>query len=97
MFLRGLLDPGDWISMKPQLDPEATPVEFHYRPDPVEVKGRLIVGLGVAVVAATVASFLSDDIFALIVAGGFGLLGLMVAVYGVFQSRFAMSVVISGL
>jgi len=79
------------------LDPEATPVEYHYRPDPLEVKARLIVGLGVAVVAATVVFFLRDELFGMVVAGGFGLLGLLVAVYGVLQSRFSMSVVISGL
>ena len=97
MNLRSLLDPGDWISTKPQLDPEATPVEFHYRPDSLEVKGRLIVGLGVAGVASVAVYFLRDDLFGMVVAGGFGCLGLLVAVYGVLQSRFSMSVLFTGL
>jgi hypothetical protein len=83
--------------MKPQLDPEAAPLEFHYRPDPFEVKGRLIVGLAVAVVAAAAALFISDDLFALVIACGFALLGLFVAAYGVLQSRFSLSVVFSSL
>jgi len=91
------MDPGDWLATKPQLDPESTPIEFHYKPDPLEVKGRLIVGLGVAGVAALSGYFLRDDGFALLVAGGFGLTGLLLAVYGTLQSRFSMSVVISGL
>jgi hypothetical protein len=83
--------------MKPQLDPEATPVEFHYRPDPLEVKARLVIGLGVAGAAALALLFLIDDPAGMAVAGGFGLLGLLLAVYGVLQSRFSMSVLFTGL
>jgi hypothetical protein len=97
MSLRGLLDPGDWLAMKPQLNPEATPVEFHYRPEPFEVRARLVVGVLVAGLASVAGFFLRDDGVALFVVGGFALFGLFNAVYGVLQSRFSMSVTITGL
>jgi hypothetical protein len=97
MSLRGLLDPGDWLAMKPQLNPEATPVEFHYRPEPFEVRARLVVGVLVVSLASVAGFFLRDDGVALLVVGGFALFGLLNAVYGVLQSRFSMSVEIAGL
>lgn len=97
MSLRGLLDPGDWLAMKPQLDPEAVPLELHYRPSAGEIKLRLIVGFGVMTVASIIGYFLRDEGVALFVLGGFAFFGLLNVVYGVLQSRFSLSMVISRL
>ncbi len=95
MGFRSLLDPGDWLAMKPQLDPEAASVEFHFSPAPDEIKVRLWLGLILVAVASMAVFFLWGDAIAVFVAGGIGVLGLLILVYGILQSRFSMSMVIS--
>ncbi len=92
--LRRLLDPGDWLAVKPQLDPDALSLSFEHKPDPGEVKLRIIVGLIVISVVAVVVYFVEDG-FARFVACGFGLFGLLNLVYGVVQSGFEMSLAVT--
>lgn len=94
-MLRQLFDPGDWLGMKPALDPAASPLALHYAPAPGEWKLRIGVGAGVlAVVAIVVAGFRADG-FVVFVACGFGFLGLLNLVYGVVQSGFEKSLLVT--
>lgn len=95
MSLRSLLDPGDWLAMKPQIDPSATPIEFRFSPAPAEVKLRVWLGLIVLAAVSVAVYFLRGDMVAVLVSCGFGLLGLLNLAYGILQSRFSMSMVIS--
>lgn len=93
--LRGLFDPGDWIGMKPALDPSATLLSLDHTPDPFEVKLRIGVGLFVIGVVAIIVSFLEDG-FAIFVACGFGFFGLLNLILGVIKSRFEKSMLFTG-
>ena len=50
--LRRLLDPGDWLAVKPQLDPKSTTLQIDHAPGPAEYKLRIRVGLIVLAVFA---------------------------------------------
>lgn len=89
-----LFDPGDWLAVKPQLDPLAIRLTLEHRPAPDEYKLRISVGLLVMGVVAAVVYFV-DDGFARFVACGFGFFGLLNLIYGVVQSRFEMSLAIT--
>jgi hypothetical protein len=90
-MLRQLFDPGDWLGMKPALDPTASPLALHYAPAPGEVKLRIGVGAGVLAVVAAVVALLGEDGFVVFVACGFGFFGLLNLVYGAVQSGFEKS------
>ncbi len=89
-----LLDPGDWLAVKPQLDPKATALEINYKPGAAEYKLRIWVGLAVLSIASAVVYFSQDGVLTF-VAGGFGFFGLLNLVYGLRQSRFSMWLVIT--
>lgn len=93
--LRGLVDPGDWIGMKPQLDPSSSVLSLDHKPDPFEIKLRIGVGLFVVTVVAIIVTFL-DDGLAIFVACGFGFFGLLNLILGVVKSRFEKSMLFTG-
>lgn len=97
MRLLSLLDPGDWLAMRPQLDPKAPALDLDYRPARGEVKLRLIVGFAVTATVGVIGWFLRDEGIALFVLGGFALFGLLNILYGLLQSRFSLSMKISRL
>lgn len=97
MGLRSLLDPGDWLAMKPQLNPEASPVELLFEPDPSEIRLRLWVGSVVLAVAATAGYFMREDGIALFVAAGFAFFALLNLLYALIQRGFRYHLRISGL
>jgi hypothetical protein len=82
--------------MKPRIDPAATPIEFRFSPPLAEVKLRVWLGLIVLAAVSVAIYFLRGDTFAVFVSLGFGLFGLLNLVYGILQSRFSMSMTISG-
>lgn len=88
--VRGLFDPGDWIGMKPELDPSATLLSLDHTPAPFEVKLQIGLGLSVMTVVAIIVAFL-DDGFTIFVACGFGSIGLLNLILGVVRSRFEKS------
>lgn len=92
--LRRLFDPGDWLAVKPRLDPEERSLRIEHRPDPNEYKLRIYLGLFVLTLAAVVVALI-DDNFGRLVACGFGFFGLLNLIYGVIQSRFEMSLAIT--
>ncbi len=92
--LRRLFDPGDWIAVKPRLDPEAVSLTFEHEPSRGEIKLRIGVGTVVLCVVAVVVYFVQDS-FARFVACGFGLFGLLNLIYGLIQSGFQMSLAIT--
>jgi hypothetical protein len=90
-----LLDPGDWLGMKPRIDPGTTPFEFHYSPDPGEIKLRVWVG-GIVLVAASAAIYFAwGDFIFVLVAGGFAFFALLNLAYAALQSRFSYSLSIT--
>jgi hypothetical protein len=93
--LRRLLDPGDWLAIKPRLDPQATALEINHSPGLAEIKLRIWVGLAVLALVSAVVYFFADDGFVVFVACGFGFFGLLNLIYGVIQSGFSMSLVIT--
>ena len=94
-LLRSLFDPGDWLAIKPQLDPQSPVLQLTHVPDAGEVKLRIWLGLAVLAVVAVVIYFVRRDGFAVFVACGFGFFGLLNLVYGVLQSGFSMSLAIT--
>jgi len=94
MALGGLLNPGDWLAMKPRIEPTLSPFEYRFRPDPGEVRLRFWVG-GVVLAAAAVAWFMMDDAVALAMAVVFGLFAVLNLAYAVTQSRFSYELTIS--
>lgn len=90
-----LLDPGDWLGMKPHIDPGTTPFEFHYRPDPGEIKLRVWVGGIFLVLASAAIYFAWGDLTFVLVAGGFAFFALLNLAYAGLQSRFSYSLSIS--
>ena len=90
-----LLNPGDWLAVKPQLDPKATALQINYAPGRAEVKLRIWVGLVVLTIVCAVVYFFSQDGFVVFVACGFGFFGLLNLIYGVIQSGFSMSLLIT--
>lgn len=97
MGLRSLLDPGDWLAMKPQLNPDASPVELLFEPDPSEIRLRLWVGSVVLAIAATAGYFMREDGTALFVAAGFALFALLNLLYALIQRGFRYHLRITGL
>lgn len=96
MGLRSLLDPGDWLAIKPQLSPDASPIELLFEPDPAEIRLRLWVGFIILAIAATAAFFL-EDVIARVVAAGFALFALLNLLYALIQRGFRYHLRISGL
>jgi hypothetical protein len=94
-MLRQLFDPGDWLGMKPALDPAATQLELRFAPAAGEVKLRIAVGAGVLAVVAIVVTLLREDGFLVFVACGFGFFGLLNLVYGIVQSGFEKSLLVT--
>jgi hypothetical protein len=92
--LRRLFDPGDWLAVKPRLDPAALTLTHERKPDPAEYKLRIGVGLFVMAVVALIA-FLAEDGFVRFVAGGFGVFGLLNVIYGTLQSGFETTLTLS--
>ena len=93
--LKGLFDPGDWISMKPQLDPSTSLLALDYKPDPGEVMLRIGIGGFVFVVASIIYYFIDDEV-GILVALGFGFFGLLNLILGVLKSRFEKSMLFTG-
>lgn len=97
--LRGLLDPGNWLGMKPALDPAVSPLSLDFKPSAGEVKLRIYLGLFVitlvAIVIYVLNEYVSDSGFEIFVACGFGFFGLVNLVYGYIQSRFEKSMLIT--
>ena len=89
--LSRLLDPGDWLAIKPQLDPQTPTLHLSHTPSAGEVKLRIRLGLTVLVIVSIVSFFVWDDGFAVFIASGFGFFGLLNLIYGVIQSGFAMT------
>jgi len=94
-MLRQLFDPGDWLGMKPALDPAASPLALQYAPAPDEVKLRILVGAGVLAVVAGLVALFREDGFLVFVACGFGFFGLLNLVYGLVQSGFEKSLLVT--
>lgn len=95
MALRGILDPGDWLGMKPRLDPAATPIRLQFEPDPAEIRLRFWVGgviLGVAALAVVYGSGI-----VVFVASGFAFFALLNLLYALLQIRFRFEMTITGL
>lgn len=95
-MLRGMLDPGDWLGMKPALNPAASPLALRHVPDSGEAKLRIGVGAGVLLAAAFVAWLFRDDGFVVFVACGFAAFALANLAYGVMQTGFEKSLLIDG-
>jgi len=93
---RRLLDPGDWIAIKPQLDPQATALQINYAPARTEIKLRIGAGLTTLTVFFAVCFFFRDDVFFVLIFCGLGFFGLLNLIYGVIQSGFSMSLLITG-
>ena len=93
--LRGLFDAGDWISMKPALDPNAALLSLDHKPDPSEIKLRIGLGLVVVAVCTTI-FYVIDDEVGILIAFGFGSFGLLNLVLGVIKSRFEKSMLFTG-
>lgn len=93
-MLRGLLDPGDWLGMRPALDPSAAPLALRRVPNPGEAKLRIVVGVAVLLAAAFVSWLFWDDGFVVFVACGFGAFALANLAYGVMQTGFEKSLLI---
>lgn len=91
--IRSFLDPGDWLGMKPALDPSATVLSLDYKPSLIW-KLRLTVGGVVLAIVATVIYFSQDDDITF-VAAGFGLFALLNIVRGLAESRFEISILIT--
>ncbi|SLN12660.1 hypothetical protein [Oceanibacterium hippocampi] len=94
--LRRLFDPGDWIAMKPALDPAASIISLDFTPSRGEIQLRLIVGTVVLAIAATVIHFFGDGDILTLVMGGFGFFALVNLVLGLIQSRFTMQMTMTG-
>lgn len=90
-----LLDPGDWLGMKPRIDPGTTPFEFRYRPDRGEIKLRVWVGAIFLVVASVAIYFAWGDLIFVLAAGVFAFIALLNLVYAALQSRFSYSLSIT--
>lgn len=95
-MLRALFDPGDWLGMRPALDPFSPTLGLEYRPDPAQVKLRIGVGLFVLAVSGVAAYLARADGFLVFVACGFGGFALINLVYGILQSGFEKSLLITG-
>lgn len=93
--LKGLFDPGDWLGMKPQLDPSASLLALDHKPNEGEVMLRIAVGGFVLILTSIIIYFLEDG-FVIFVVGGFGFFGLLNLVYGFIQSRFEKSMLFTG-
>lgn len=93
--LRGLFDPGDWIGMKPAIDPTSTLLSLDHKPDPFEVKLRIGIGLFVVPIVSIIV-YVLDDGFAIFVACGFGFFGLLNLILGVIKGRFEKSMLFTG-
>ncbi|MFN3325910.1 MAG: hypothetical protein ACK5AZ_20630 [Bryobacteraceae bacterium] len=93
--LRELLDPGNWLAVKPRLDPEAPEIKLIHAPEAGEVKLRLWLGTIVLSIVTLLVLFILEDEFAIFVACGFGFFGLVNLGYGVLQSRFSLSLAIT--
>lgn len=92
--IRSLLDPGDWLGMKPALDPSATVLSLDHKPAEGLWKLRMMVGGAVLAIAAIVIYFSPGGIVTL-AAGGFGLFALLNLVRGMAESRFEKSLLIT--
>jgi hypothetical protein len=86
-----MLDPGDWLATKPQLDPAALTLGFRYRPESGEIKLRFSVGGFVLAAALAAGYFFGDDGVALLVICGFAFFAWLNIVYGILQVRFSMA------
>ncbi len=95
MALRGILDPGDWLGMKPRLDPEAATIRLEFEPDPGEIRLRFWVG-GVVLTVAAVAIVYGSGMV-VFVAGGFAFFAMLNLLYGLLQFRFRFEMTITGL
>ncbi len=73
--LKSLFDAGDWISMKPQLDPQASLIAFDYKVETGEILVRTIVA-GVAFVLVAIVYFGFGPEAGFFAAIGFGGMGL---------------------
>ena len=93
--LKGLFDPGDWIGMKPQLDPSSSLLALDYKSEPGEVMLRIGVGGFVFVVASIIYTVIDDEV-GILVALGFGFFGLLNLILGVLKSRFEKSMLFTG-
>ncbi|MBM3748483.1 MAG: hypothetical protein FJW34_22110 [Acidobacteria bacterium] len=89
------LDPGDWLAVKPKLDPQATALEIRYSPGRFEVRLRIGVGLLVLGIFSTIVYFSGGDVFTIFITFGLGLFGLLNLIYGVIQSGFSMYLLIT--
>ncbi len=93
--ISALLNPGDWLGMKPRIDPGLTPFEFHYRPDGAEIRLRAWVGSIVLAGALIAAWWNWGDWVAVFIGFGVGLLAVLNLVYAALQSRFSLDLAIS--
>lgn len=94
-LIKSVFDPGDWLAMKPALDPAAKSLSLNHRPDPFHVKLQIGVGAGVLLTVALVIYFLGEEGMIVFVACGFGAVALFNLVYGIIQSRFEKALVIT--
>ncbi len=91
-----LLDPGDWIAVKPKLDPAAPSLRLDYAPSRGEVKLRFWAGSIVLAIAAAVVYWLRDEgLLTLILISGFGLFGFLNLIYGFLQSGYTLTLAIT--
>ena len=93
--VRRLFDSGDWIGMKPQLDPSASLLALDFKPDPGEVKLRIGIGGLVLVVASIIYTFIDNEV-GILVGLSLGFFGLLNLILGVLKSRFEKSMLFTG-
>ena len=93
--LKSLFDAGDWISMKPQLDPQASLIAFDYEVETSEIVARAVItGIMFVLVAIVYFGFGAEAGF--FAAIGFGGLGLANLILGVAKIGYAKSMMFTG-
>ena len=93
--LKSLFDAGDWISMKPQLDPQASLISFDYKAETSEIVARAVVaGIMCVIVAIVYFGFGSEA--GVIAALTFGMLGFANLILGLAKIGYAKSILFTG-
>lgn len=90
-----LLDPGDWLGMKPKIDPAAERLELHFQPPRDEVKARIWLGGVLVAAGAAAVGIWGMESEAPFFAAVLGLLGLSQVGYGLIQRGYRLDLEIS--
>ena len=93
--LKSLFDAGDWISMKPQLDPRASLIAFDHKVETGEIVGRTVVA-GITFVVVAIVYFGFGTEAGVIAAFTFGALGLANLILGIAKIGFEKSMLFTG-